>query len=57
MVETMVTADSLQLTVYGLGRMRCMKHAGAVRRMPMVIPDALVCELYGITEIVERGET
>ena len=60
-VETMMTADSLQLTACGLGRMRCMKHAGAVRRKPMVIPDALVYELCGLTEeeigIDERGET
>jgi len=57
----MMTADSLQLTACGLGRMRCMKHAGAVRRKPMVIPDALVYELCGLTEeeigIDERGET
>ena len=54
-------ADGLQPAAYGLGRMRCLKHAGAVRRKPMVIPDALVYELYGLTEeeigIVELGET
>ena len=57
----MMTADGLRLTAYGLGRMRCLKHAGAMRRKPMVIPDAQVYELYGLTEeeigIVELGET
>jgi len=40
--------------------MRCMKLAGAVRRKPMVILEALEYELYGITEeeirIVEGEE-
>ena len=30
----MMTADSLQLTAYGLGRIRHQKHAGAVSREP-----------------------
>jgi hypothetical protein len=33
-VETMMTADSFQLTAYGLGRTRRQKHAGAVSREP-----------------------
>jgi hypothetical protein len=35
LVETMrMTADSLRLTAYGLGRMRRQKHTGAVGREP-----------------------
>jgi hypothetical protein len=34
-----MTADSLQLTAYGLGRMPCPKHVGAVSRRPMAERD------------------
>jgi hypothetical protein len=35
LVETMrMAADGFQLTAYGLGRMRCRKHVGAVSREP-----------------------
>jgi hypothetical protein len=58
MVETMMTADSLRLTAYGLGRMRRQKYTGAVSRKPMANP-ALVYELYGLTveeiKIIEEG--
>ena len=51
LVETMrMTADGFQLTAYGLGRMRGQKDAGAVSRRPMALPDALVHELYGLSE-------
>jgi hypothetical protein len=50
LVETMMTADSFQLTAYGLSRMRGQKDAGAVSRKPTALPDALVYEPYGLTE-------
>jgi hypothetical protein len=34
LVETMMTADSLQLAAYGFGRMQRWKQAGAVSREP-----------------------
>ena len=50
-----------RLTAYSLGLMQCQKHAGAVSRRPTAIPDALVYELYGLTEeeirVVERRES
>jgi hypothetical protein len=50
MVETMrMTANSFQLTAYGLGRMRRQKHAGAVSHRPKAVP-ARVCECYGLTQ-------
>jgi hypothetical protein len=60
MVEMMrMTANGFQLTAYGLGWMRRQKRAGAASRKPMALPDALVYELYGLTEeeirIVEQG--
>jgi len=45
-----MTADGFQLAAYGLCWMRCQKHAGAVSRKPMAIPDTLVYELYGLAE-------
>ena len=51
LVETMrMTADSLQSTACGFGRMQRQKRAGAVSRMPVADSDALVYELYGLTE-------
>jgi len=44
------TAGGLRLAAYGLGRMRRQRHAGAVSRKPMALPDALVYELRGLTE-------
>ena len=59
LVETMMTANSLQLTACGFGRMQRQKRAGAVSRMPVADSDALVYELYGLTEeeikLVEEG--
>jgi len=49
MVETM-TADSQQPSAYSLGRMRRQRRAGAASRRRMALPDALVYELYGLTE-------
>jgi hypothetical protein len=46
----MVTADSLQLTAYGLGRKRGQNDAGAVSLKPMALRDALVYDLYGLAE-------
>ncbi len=57
-----MTADGFQLTAYGLGRMRRRNTPEplAVSRKPMARPDALVYELYGLTEekigTVERGQ-
>jgi len=54
-VETMrMTANGFQLTAYSLGRTRCQKRAGAASRKPMALPDALVYELYGLTEVEIR---
>ena len=49
MVETMMTADSLQLPAYGFGRMQRWKLAGAVSSRPMALPGTLACESYGLT--------
>jgi hypothetical protein len=32
------------------GWLRCQKHAGAVNRKPIALPDTLVYGLYGLTE-------
>jgi hypothetical protein len=59
--KTPLTADSLQLTAYGFGRMqrRNTREPLAVSRKPMALPDPLVYELCGLTEneirIVEGG--
>jgi len=52
LAETTMTADSLQPTAYGFGRMqrRNTPERSAVSRKPMARPDALVYELYGLTQ-------
>jgi hypothetical protein len=45
-----MTADSQQPSAYSLGRMRRQRRAGAASRRRMALPDALVYELYGLTE-------
>ena len=37
--ETMMTADSLQLTAYGFGRMQRWTLAGAMSRKPIAASD------------------
>jgi hypothetical protein len=52
LVETVMTADSLQPTACGFGRMqrRNTPEPSAVSRRPMARPDAQLYELYGLTE-------
>jgi hypothetical protein len=46
--ETMLTADSLQLTAYGFGRMQRWKQAGAVSRCRFL---TRWCGLFAVTPV------
>ena len=48
LVETMMTADSLQLTAYGFGRMQRWKQAGAVSRCRFL---TRWCGLFAVTPV------